>query len=203
MWRKNEDVPAIGIWNSRTEVIEDSDCKIRDNYDKQPASTYVVDCFLKNMIFQEKNDLEELFRHVYPNSHMYNPEQQKSLLLNLKSRHGILCKTYNRFADFEIGNIRSKALELYEQVSELVSSIDLSGIKLSVFPQQPLVILSQILTHVTHILEIMETAPSCILAEAEEINLSVQGMEFNFEEISVLLKNVLAKETRKGFSVVK
>ena len=125
------------------------------------------------------------------------------LLLNLKTSPGIISSSYTRFADSEFGETRHKALELFSQVTSLVYSIDMIKSDLKNYPQQALVILSQIYAHIMQIIEAIETDVSAVLREKAEISLSLEGMELNFECVSEDLKAVLEKEKKNGFSVIK
>ena len=93
-------------------------------------------------------------------------------------------------------------LELFSQVNKLVFSIDLANTDLTVYPQQALVILSQIFAHILHIVEVSETDGSAIVRDLDELYLSVEGMELNFECVSEELKSVLSKESKNGFTVI-
>ena len=53
------------------------------------------------------------------------PDEQKEMFtLQLMYRSVILRKQYNWFADFSVGSIRHKAIELYARVGELVYEVD-------------------------------------------------------------------------------
>ena len=94
-------------------------------------------------------------------------------------------------------------MALFEQVNALVYSIDMIKSDLSNYPQQSLVILSQIFSHVMHILEVSESDSASVIHEKKEILLSIEGMELNFECVSEDLKEVIARESKNGFSVIK
>lgn len=203
IWRKGEDVPAIGGWNSP--LIDDS--VIQKNFGKcqplVPVVDYICVCFLKDMIYFGKDDFSELMKKMYPHQEYYSQEQKDRMLLHLKTRHDILSKDYNRFADSEISDIRHQALELYATVNELVCLVDIEGKDLKALPQQPLVILSQIYGHVTHLLEMMEYDAQSVIEEMDEIELSIDGMGFNFEGVNEELSFALSKESRNGFKFIK
>ena len=154
-------------------------------------------------IYSKVFDIDLLLKNLHPNSYRVSAIQRKVMLLHLKNRHDILSQTYNRFADSEIGDIRHRVLELFYQVNKLVYSIDLTCADLANFPQQSLVILSQIFAHINHILEIAEEDPASIVQESEELYLSIDGMEFNFECVEEELRAVIAKESKNGFIVIK
>lgn len=208
LWFKNQDVPAVGSWN---DLLKDDDKKpeteetssFKKQFEKPDEfPDYVIDAFIKDQLFEQILDFEVLMKKLYPNAYRLSVYQQKVMLLHLKNRHAILSQSYNRFADSEIGDLRHKVLELFSQVNKLVFSIDLANTDLTVYPQQALVILSQIFAHILHIVEVSETDASSIVRDLDELYLSVEGMELNFECVSEELKSVLSKESKNGFTVI-
>lgn len=202
LWRKNEDVPAFGRWNAALFSAEagSSVSEFEPESDNEPQ--YIIDAYLRDLLYQESENYEELVKKIEPFHYKLSAGQKNALLLRLKNRHDILDRSYNRFADFELGAIRHKALELYTTVNELVCVINCVESGLSSFPQRPLVILTQIFGHIRHIIELIETEPSAVQDEMEEISLSLEGMEFNFEGISEPLRMTVDREARNGFSVI-
>ena len=202
IWRKGEDVPAIGQWSSS--LIDESFQKIKKGYQPLiPLRETVSTSFLKDMLYNSNTDFNSLMKKMYPMQQYYTKEQVNSMLLHLKSRHDILSQDYNRFADSEIADIRHTALELYAFVNELVCLIDIEGTDLKAYPQQPLVILSQIYGHVTHLLEMMNDDTDSVVEEMDEIALSLEGMRCNFECVNEELRLALEKESKSGFKVRK
>lgn len=203
IWRKGEDVPAIGEWNRP--IIDESAKTVRFGQYQPliPLHEAISVSFIKDMIYSNSDDFAELMEKMYPCQEYYSAEQKNRMLLHLKSRHDILFQNYNRFADSQIAEIRHETLELYAIVNELVCLIDIEGNDLDAYPQQPLVILSQIYGHVTHLLEMMEEDSESVINEMDEIELSLEGMRFNFECVSEELKTAIDKESKNGFKIVK
>lgn len=201
LWRKNEDVPAFGMWNNALFLGKDERALPEYEPEDESEPQYIIDAYLRDLIYQESENYEELMKKIYPFYYTLSDAQRSVLLLHLKNRRDILDRSYNRFADFELGAIRHKALELYTVVNELVCVINRVESSLCNFPQRPLVILTQIFGHIRHIIELIETEPSAVQNEMEEILLSLEGMEFNFEGISEPLRLSVDREVRNGFSV--
>lgn len=203
LWHKGIDVPAVGKWNSRnlqeaakelpafgTEILA------------EPLPQFMIDAYVRDQIYKNEIDYEKIFHDLYPNFYRFPLVQQKIMLLNIKSRHDIISSKYNRFADFNLGPVRHRALQLFVTVNDLVCSIDMAGTDLSRYPQQELVILSQIFGHTMRLIDSMENDSAVILEEINEVSLSIEGMFFNFEGICGSLKKVLESEARNGFSVI-
>ena len=203
LWHKGKKVPAVGMWN-KAHLKENSEKDLLSHpakVDELPAS--LVDVFLKDHIYSNCTDFTQTIEKMYPYFYKLPETKRTALLSRLKARHTTLLKKYNRFADFEIGDLRHKALELYRDVFELLNAIDEAGGSLEEFPQQPLIILLQIYAHVSQILELSEADPSAVLDEHGEILLSIEGMEFNFEDIGGLLWAEVDSKNKKCFMLVK
>ena len=204
LWFKDQDVPAIGKWNDISYSAPEETHPVRpvaESFDELPS--YIVDAAIRDQLYNQIWDIDLLLGNLYPNSYKVSPLQRKVMLLHLKNRHDILSANYNRFSDSEIGSLRHKVLDLFSQVNKLVYSIDLTCADLSAFPQQSLVILSQIFAHINHILEVSEADPLSLARDKNELLLSIEGMEFNFECVEEELRSVLAKESKNGFVVIK
>lgn len=204
LWRKGEDVPAVGKWNSSGCVFEGKERLLQpvaETFEDVPP--FIVDAAIRDQLYNQIFDAQLLMNNIYPNSYRISNVQRKLMLLHLKNRHDIISQDYNRFADSEIGGLRHKFLDLFYKVNKLVYSIDLTGAELTAFPQQPLVILSQIYAHLAHILETEENEPLSFAQNMNELSLSFEGMELNFECVEDDLKDVLIRETKNAFVVIK
>ena len=126
----------------------------------------------------------------------------QELALNLKEQISIISDNYNWFADQIFGPVRERCLELYAKVSGLVRKIDYNGKSFLDFPSSELVILLQLHEHILKMLENLGSEPG---AEemAENYLLSLDGMEWNFEEIAGVLEDALAKEQKNHFKIVR
>ena len=204
LWFKDQDVPAIGSWNENDYVPPEDEKNLKPAAEKfEHIPSYIVDAAIKDQLYEKICDMELLLKKLYPNSYRISAVQRKMMLLHLKNRHDILAAKYNRFADSEISGIRHRILDLFAQVNALVYSIDLAGVDLSVFPQNPLVILSQIYGHISHVLEVSELDPASVARDANEIEISIDGMQMNFDCIEEDLRAVIARESKHGFVVLK
>lgn len=71
------------------------------------------------------------------------------------------------------------------------------------FPQQPLVILTQLSTHIQYMLESLLRDVNLRDDDVRAMAASLEGMEYNFEEVSAELKSALAASYRNRFTVIK
>ncbi len=197
LWRTGEDVPAVGAWN-KNDFSSGTDCAV-PQYD---LPDYVIDSFVTDNLHEKKTDMDALVDRMIPESMVLSAPERKFLTLHILERNDILAKKYNWFADSVLGPIRHSALELYSRVGSLVYKVDLAGNNLEQFPQQELVTLSQLFTHITHILETIMNDASGAAADADAMQLSLEGMEYNFEDIEEDLTAAADDLRTDGFEVI-
>ncbi|MBQ7538443.1 MAG: hypothetical protein IJT42_05715 [Treponema sp.] len=195
-WFKGQDVPAVGKWNA--DLYEGDDRAIP--FFALPD--FVIDCYLKDQMYEKKDNLNEIFEKIIPSQLDISKEEKELLRLQIVNRNAILRKKYNWFADFANGSLRHRALALFTEVGSLVCELDCDNKELDQLPQQELVTLSQLYTHVSHILEILSDDNDCEEEEACAMELSLEGMEMNFEDIKPLLISALDKVKKNRFNVI-
>ena len=71
------------------------------------------------------------------------------------------------------------------------------------FPQQPLVILTQLSTHIQYMLESLLRDANLKDEDIKAMAASLEGMEYNFEEVSGELRAALASTYKNRFTVIK
>ena len=76
------------------------------------------------------------------------------------------------------------------------------GEKIERFPQQELVILSQLFAHAARILDMLSNENECKDDDRDALKLSLEGMEMNFEDICPELRNALDRCYAEQFKVV-
>ncbi len=81
-------------------------------------------------------------------------------------------------------------------------SIGCSGLKLEEFPQQELVILVQLFSHIARIVEEMENDYLKDIFPLDDVMLSLDGMEETFEDIGAFLYNALDSLTYNSIKIV-
>ena len=204
IWRKGELVPYIGKWNGldldRGMLLTDMALSLTPR---------VIDAILEDRIYDKHRgkkdipeDYEDVIQTIFPNMTMISPVERRLVLLNIEKRNDILEKMYNQFSDYPIADLRKRILTLFTRVSELFCGIGGSGISADVFPQQELVILSQIYSHVVRLLEEVENVYLRQQFPIEDVSLSLEGMEDTFDDISGILFSTLETNRSKGFKIV-
>ena len=205
IWRKGESVPYSGKWNNlgldRGMLLTDMALTLTPR---------VIDAILEDRIYDERRgkrevseNFEDVIQKIFPNMAMISSAERRLVLLNIEKRNDILEKMYNQFSDYPIAPLRKRILSLFTRVSELFCDIGGSGIAAENFPQQELVILSQLYSHVVRLLEEVENVYLRPQFPEADVSLSLDGMEETFDEISGTLLSSLESNRFKGFEIVK
>ena len=202
IWRNGESVPYIGEWNKglANELVMANMA--------MSFSPHILDAYLQNHISEElsgKKDLEsvpQLVEKIVPSVFRMPAEERKVVVLNIEKRRAILKAEYNQFAERPIVAVRKRILELYSQVNELLCSIGCSGLTIESFPQQEMIILSQLFTHINRMLEEIENVFARDFFPVDEVQLSLTGMEDTFEDIGGSLYSALEEKRVSSFEMV-
>ena len=201
IWYANTPVPYIGNWN------KNSSAESLFSNMSMIFSPQIIDSYIKNFIFceREKNSkktIDNLVDEIFPPTLKMTSSERKLVLLNIEKRRDILNKVYNQFEDYKLAQVRQRVLDLFSQVSYLLCAIGSSGLSLQDFPQQELVILVQLFSHVARIVEEMESDFLKDSFPFDDVLLSLDGMEETYDEIGVILHNSLDAITYDSIKIV-
>lgn len=205
LWRKGEEVPAFGKWNSTLAVLNNELTKSISfaEYTVSSIPEFVYDQIILDALYQKKEDfVKYALDFVCRDDFSLDDVQLQKIILSLKERYAILQKDYNWFADQLLGPVRKKALELYGSVSSLVRKIDFLGELILNLPGQEVVVLAQLHGHLLRMIETIASDPSSE-ENADALVLSLDGMSWKFEDIEGILEASLAKEKQSQFKVIK
>ena len=202
IWHKGKDVPYVGKWN------EDFSKDILISTISEYFDPAVITAYMENSIYESKKGLktdsiEELAKKIFPAMHKMSASEVDMILLNLKNQHAILCQEYNQFLDYNIAELRKRVLELFTQVNSIMSSITMSGLEIKDFPQQELIVLTQLYAHLVRLIDEVENILIRDQFPIDDVNLSLDGMEDTYEGISGVLFNSLEMNIKKSFEIVK
>ncbi|MBQ5491397.1 MAG: hypothetical protein IIT68_05000 [Treponema sp.] len=203
LWHKGKEVPAIGSWNDeQMKLINEIEWVTMEMRALYTTPDCVYDEFLRDMYFCRKDDLDDLLDYMFTEDFSFSKAQRNRLLLHINERNAILSPCYNWFADQKKGPVRHDTLELYRNVSALAFRIECSGGALEKYPQQELVILSQLNGHLMRMISTFETDEH-IEQEADALMLSLEGMRCTFEDIEGTLESAFESQRLGQFKVRK
>ena len=203
LWKKGESVPAVGLWN-KNEIDELGKKRGQPNKDYLSFSipSPILEQYIINMHFERDIDFNKLIENIYPQNYSFQKGEKEYIMLKLKEKDVIVSKEYNWFADQTCGIVRKKALELFTRINEMVFTIDSSSTSMAKFPQQELVTLTQLYTHIVRILQSVSENDH-IEEDKDALLLSLDGMEWNFEDIEESLKSAVEEQQLSKFKIIK
>ena len=201
LWKSEEDVPYVGGWNShaRHELIMSEIAMM--------FTPSVIDAFIENQLYLEgkgKNPqpVENLISSIFPAVLPEGSVEWKFVLLNLEKRFDILKKSYNSFRDYPVAEIRKRCIELFSQVSRLLCEIGNSSVPADDYPQQELVVLTQLYGHLVRMFEEVENEYSRDAFPADDVAMSLDGMEETYYEICDVLQKAVETNRSKGYEII-
>ena len=200
IWKKGESVPVVGAWNR--DQCSSITAGMADMVSGVGLPDFLLDCLIEDQLYEKKEDLSLILNKIFPRAVALDADREKFFQLQIMNRSAILRKHYNWFADFAIGPLRHQALELYSKVEDLVYEIEAVSDQLEMFPQQELAILAQLFVHTRRILELFASNEDCGDEENTALRMSLEGMEYNFDEIKGQLKSAIDRSQAGKFKVI-
>lgn len=202
LWLNDSEIPAAGNWAADCDDAEVMAGTLYGVFGL-PMPDYIIEAFIMDSLYQKEETSMKIFKRILPDESLLSPFQQSLLILHLERQHAIIKKSYNWFADYEIGDIRNQALKLYSQLLCLICELDRCNISVDRFPQQELVILSQLYGHTGKLIETLLSQNGISDKDISAANLSLEGMNFSFSEIQGPLRAALKQHQKNAFSIVK
>ncbi len=220
LWKKGEVVPAFGKWNNNFPCFK-LDFKKNESFEDYVIGLIpdaVFDQLILDFLYQkgnkersknfafESNDEKDFRKYLLKFINQDGFEVREDKIMKLTSRfiyrYSAIKEKYNWFRDQVIGDIRQRVLSLYSKVSFLIRKIDLIGESVLDFPAQEVIIIAQLYGHIYRMLENI-SKDSFVEASAKALELSIEGMEWNFDEIRGVLEDSFAQEERSHFKIIK
>ncbi|WP_428770912.1 hypothetical protein V1L52_03460 [Treponema sp. HNW] len=201
LWKKGEECTASS-WRDRFESGIDVSETLYGEIGI-PLPEFMLDAYILDSLYRRDKGVREIFKRIIPSSFVLEEWQLKTFLLHLETKYVILSEKYNRFTDFNKGEVRSSALKLYSALVKLICELDSCGLPADFFPQQDLVILSQLFAHTGHLVEALLYQENLSDKDLSAASASLEGMTFSFEDIEEILVSVMENKKKDAFSIVK
>lgn len=200
LWIKGEDVPPASSWYE-DDTEEEKLSAFFENGTHVPD--FVLDAFILDMFYKKEKDITKIIETLFSDEKFLNKHSKNVLMLHLKKKRDILIRKYNWFADFEIGKVRHQVLDLYLKLLDLGYELSYLGNILDNLSQQPIVIFTQLVEHITRMISVLLDSDACEEKELIAISTSLEGMEFSYDEIMDILADEIKKHQKDIFSVIK
>lgn len=203
LWFKGKEIPAFGAWNIKDlNLIKLSEDLSFSEYYISSIPEHILDQMILTAYYHRNKSPSDYIQNLIVKRDL-NLEDYSlvEFILHIKNRDFELSKTYNWFADKRLGLVREKAIKLYIDISLLVKKVDFYADTLVDFPQHEMIILSQLFGHLLQIIEVI-SFDSFDEENFDSFCMSLEGMEWNFEEIKPCILASLKREEVKKFRIV-
>lgn len=169
-----------------------------------PLTEIFLDSFIFDSLYRKEKDSSLILKRLLPeNMSELSPEDVVFCSLHLEKRRVILQRSYRWFADYEKGQLRSKILEFYATMINFVYTLGQNDVSPEAMPPQPLVILSQLFTHLGRMLESLAPNASISSKDISSLYLTLEGMQYSFEDLSKELEQSVNIQKKEKFTVIK
>ncbi len=206
LWLKGKEIPAIGKGMITFPPDEESnhastkkESKVESIFKKFDLiiPEWVLDAFILDCLFYKENDVGKIIPKIIPDFFVLEKDEYNTIRLHLEKKYAIIRKRYNWFADYQVARFRHETLELYSKLANVFYEIGYHRINMNELNQQHLVILTQLSGHISSM--IYTFTQEDVLSEKEYATLesSLEGMNFNFEESSTIIKENIYEHQKK------
>ncbi len=193
LWLVGESVPAAGKWGSEADSQPITDGTLYDTFNL-PIPEFMLEAYIRDSLYLKENDSAGILPRIVKDLGYLNKWQEGLLLLRLHKQREQICRGYNWFADYEVGEVRHKALELYSRLLTLVCRLDRCSVPVQNMPQHELIVLSQLFGHTAKLISGLLFQKNLTDKELDSSRLSVEGMEYSFEDIKPALEAVMKRD---------
>ena len=193
LWFTNEDVPAAGKWGVEAENQNITESTLYDTFNL-PIPEFMLEAYIRDSLYLKESDSSGILPRIVQDCGYLNKWQEGLLLLRLHKQREQVSKKYNWFADYEVGEVRHRALELYSKLLTLVCRLDRCPVAVHNMPQHELIVLSQLFGHTAKLISGLMFQRNLSDKELDSSRLSVEGMEYSFEDIRPALEAVTKKD---------
>lgn len=208
LWRAGE---TISVMNLRLDNdLDDSDIERFNGVSKiflsigVPLTEIFLDSFIYDSLYRKEQNCDLILKRIMPENIIeLSSKDMIFCLLLLEKRRAILQRDYKWFADYEKGQLRSKILEFYAVMISFVYSLGQNDVSPESMPQQPLVVLSQLFTHLGRMLESLAPNASISSKDISSLYLSLEGMQFSFEDLSKELEQSVNIYEKGKFTIIR
>jgi hypothetical protein len=187
-------LPPLPAWSPVKEL---------SNLIATPISEYVIHSYIWDALFRRDRDMAALVRRIIPPV-VNIPEDQRDLFAEYVAElYDDFSANYSPFTDAAIGPIRQRLTELHTAVIDLATRLSRGDINTAWLPKHTFIILSQIQSHTTGVLEDLDSEIQPTDDELEAIDNSLDSMIETYEDIKELIEEALNDFRQNNLSVVR
>jgi len=167
-----------------------------------PVSEYVILSYIKDSLYRNEKDIDQVITRLFPSIIYINDDEWEIITDYISDSIEDFCDSYSLFMDRASGPVRQRVAELHTAVIELAVRLQKSEIEKVWLPRHTFIILSQIQSHASALLEDLafDEAP----AESDIIAMenSLDSMIDTFSDIKELINSAMDSFRRSNLTVI-
>ena len=198
LWKKNEPIIFFSSWDQIFSCVK----PITFNFEQYgfykclglKIQDEMIEAFiLDELYFEESHIAQKIIERIIPEFLNVSSDDVEAIKLKLGRKSAKIRRSYNKFADHMIAEVRHVFLDLYSQLISLVFEIKLSGIDVSTMSQQPLFMIMQLIEHITATVILNFNSDGLTTDTVQIMSDSFEGMQMCFMENSDEIMKALRK----------
>lgn len=203
LWHAGTEIPSQNDWNftlpsKPSSITEETLANL-----SLPLNERIIESYVLDGLFRREADATGTIERLLPPSLAHGsiaaPLIERAVRISRSYRE----PRYNRFADYERGQLRGRLVKLHGDLTSLVLSLRQSKIRPETIPDQWPIVLMQIMGHLIPSMESLDFP-----AEGEALDLdaawgNLEGMEEHFLDAQSVIQNVLPILIDRRLSIVR
>ncbi len=196
LWQKGLPFPVPGNWNQWLQGTTGINNTRLFHQTGIPVCPEILNAYILDALYRQEKTPDALVSRIEKLA-TCNPREfpKQQIIQHIVSSEFYAQKNiYNWFADRFSAKYRGRLINLFSRIITFVHSIQKSGISPKDIPDQDVIMMGQLTSHVVTCLESFYHNPQDSEMIPEE---SMEGMEDTFDELEISIKNVAGDVRRK------
>jgi hypothetical protein len=168
-----------------------------------PITEFAMRAYVLDSLFRRENGIENILKRLVPPSIKMDRFSSMILAYYIKEVYTMLSKSYNMFADKNLGPLRQRVVELHTAVIDLVATLKKSKLDRKWLPPQCFIVLGQIRYHSAMLLEELDAERAVEDTELEMMDNSLDSMVDTYEEVKEQIESSLDNYRKNHLTLVK
>lgn len=202
LWFAGVEIPAQETWNfslpsQPTSITEEALVNLG-----LPLNERIIESYVLDGLFRREPNGYPTIERLLP-----TPQAHASIAAPLVERAVRITRSfwesrYNRFADFEKGQLRGRLVKLHADILSLVQSLKQSKIRPETIPDQWAIVVMQIMGHLVPSIESLDFPSEGEVFDLDAAWANLEGMEEHFLDAQSVILSVLPILINRRLSIV-
>jgi hypothetical protein len=202
-WFAGREIPDIKSLDRTQTRLRKTDLEELLDEKKIPISELALRCYFLDFLYRGEIDISPLIDRIIPPLINITAKEKKFLENYVNIEISELRDNYSPFTDKDTGPVRQRICELHTAIIELCVKLENEKIDPFWLPKHTFIILSQIQTHASGIMEELDNDENPPDMELDAIDNSLDSMIETYEDMRSLIDEALENYRKNRFSLVK